>query len=727
MTPIELAEQYVNNTGISIFLTGKAGTGKTTFLKRIVANMRKRSVVLAPTGVAAINAGGVTIHSFFQLPFCPYLPDVKELVTEYQMPDKYKSLRKEKIKIIRTLDLLIIDEISMVRADLLDAVDMTLRRYRHNSRPFGGVQLLMIGDVQQLPPVVTDYEKPYMERVYPSPFFFHSKALKSLNYITIELTEIFRQQDALFVSLLNNIRDNRFDRPTLDALNARYKPGFNPDDSEGYIRLTTHNRQADSVNSRKLAALDSQPFELKAAVDGNFPETSFPTDATLTLKKGAQVMFVKNDSGGHEYYNGKIAIVEGFDPDEGVAVVDSDGNHIVVHRERWENIVYDLDASTNQIRQRIDGTFTQFPLKLAWAITIHKSQGLTFDRVVIDAAAAFTYGQVYVALSRCRTLEGLVLASPISERCLFDNDDIMQFCQSFDKPEVAESKLSLFRDAYFVEMFNDMFDFTALFHSAERLNALFQQHLWRLIPEQATRMGELCNGPVFDLTTVAEKFRKQVADFLSSHVDGTDAPWLNERIDKAVRYYEAQLEQIVLSLAPLIEVEMSNKAVAADFDDLTSELRDNLQLKLLCMRRVKDKGFSTAVYNSAKVDFLLDKEKGRGEKKQSYRKRAPKPKKEPTWKASVALFKEGVSINDIAERRSLAYTTITTHLQKGLEAGALKITDLMTYDELDEILQFIEEEQPESLNVMHDYFGDRYQYYKLRAARSVADGTVKAG
>ena len=725
MTQLELAEQYVKSTNVSVFLTGKAGTGKTTFLRNIVSTLNKRSVVLAPTGVAAINAGGVTIHSFFQLPLCPYLPDVKELVTEYQMPDKYKSLRKEKIKIIRTLDLVIIDEISMVRADLLDAVDMTLRRYRRSSKPFGGVQLLMIGDVQQLPPVVTDEERPYIEQVYPSPFFFHSKALQQTNYITIELTKIFRQQDKTFISLLNNIRDNHFDRATLDALNARYKPRFNPPDSEGYIRLTTHNWQANEVNQRKLGSLTSKPFELKASVEGNFPETSYPTEATMTLKKGAQVMFVKNDSNSHQYYNGKLATVEGYDPEEGVAVVDKEGNHIVVKHERWENIKYEIDESDNQIKQRIDGTFTQYPLRLAWAITVHKSQGLTFDKVIIDAASAFTYGQVYVALSRCRSLEGLVLASPISERCVFDNDDVLQFNSTFPSVEQVESELNVSQSTYYYDLVYELFDFSSINRAADRLNSLFQQHLRRTLTIQAERMSELCNGKLVDIMAVSEKFQKQLKRISVENVGRVDDPFVRDRIAKGVAYFDEQLEQVYIALAPLLEVEIGNKVVAADFDELSVELRDAIALKQKCMKRVGESGFATSVYNQAKVDFLMEKERTTSTKKATYRsrygkKKEPKPKKPPTWVETVRLFSEGRSIQEIANERGLVYTTITRHLEIALEAGAITVDSLVTSDELDEIVGYIIEEHPKSLNEIHDHFNGKYQYYKLRAAAFVA-------
>ena len=732
MDSLELAEQYVTSTNVSVFLTGKAGTGKTTFLHRIATSAKKRSVVLAPTGVAAVNAGGVTIHSFFQLPLCPYLPDVKELVTEYQMPDKFKFLRKERIQVIRTLDLLIIDEISMVRADLLDAVDMTLRRYRRNSRPFGGVQLLMIGDVQQLPPVVTDDEKPYMERIYRSPFFFHSKALQRVHYVTIELTHIFRQQDERFIALLNNIRDNQFDRATLDALNERYNRTFNPPDSEGYIRLTTHNYQADSVNQRKLAALSSPSFVLEAVVEGNFPATSYPTEATLTLKVGAQVMFIKNDSSGHSYYNGKIATVEGYDPEEGVAVVDREGNHIVVNPERWENVKYEVDPADNQIKQRVDGTFIQYPLRLAWAITVHKSQGLTFDKVIIDAASAFTYGQVYVALSRCRSLDGLVLASPISPNCVFDNADVMEFSSSFPTIERVQQDLGQFKNGYYVELLGELFDFSKLLRSAERLNEVFGRYLNRQMPDETRKMSLLANGDIVNIASVGEKFRSQIGKILLSNGNNTGDPFLHERVNKGVAYFGDQLEQVFLTLAPLSEINIGNKEVAASFDECATELRDIIQLKQLCMKRVGEKGFSTELYNKAKVDFLLDKEqRGSGTKRSSYRqrygKKEPKPKKPHVWEETARQFKAGRTIQEIADERGVKYATIANHLNSALEVGLLKWDDLITKEELDEITAYIKDANPQSLTEMHDHFGDRYQYYKLRTARYLATGEGNDG
>ena len=609
---IDLAERYVNETGISLFLTGKAGTGKTTFLRHIDAHCHKRHVVVAPTGVAAVNAGGVTIHSFFQLPFCPYLPDIPELVTEYQMPEQQRQLRKSKIDIIRTLDLLIIDEISMVRADLLDAIDATLRRYRRNSRPFGGVQLLLIGDVQQLAPVVTEEERPFMERVYPSPFFFHSKALQRLHYITIQLTTIYRQQDSAFVQLLNNIRDNRFDEATLAALNSRVNSHPKGDASEP-ILLTTHNYQADQVNQQRLAALTTQAFTLNATVEGNFPDSSAPTDRALVLKPGTQVMFVKNDSSGsHRYYNGKIGTVRGLqtnDEGEKAVVVDTEeGESVYVTPERWENIRYDIDPTDNQIKQSIDGIFVQYPLKTAWAITIHKAQGLTFDRVQVDAAHAFTYGQIYVALSRCRSLEGLTLLSPISPHKAFDSHDIAEFNNTLTTPQQAAAELDSYRTQYYYDQLFELFDFSGIQHAVDALDRLLQEHLHNTYPQQAALLTEQVCPLVGNLASVSERFRRQLVS-ISQMPEADGKPLLTERIKKATSYYIEQCSILGNKVLPILDLVTDNKEVAKRLADIGERFRTAFYLKEAALKLVHEKGFDIAAYQKCKVDFVLEKPK----------------------------------------------------------------------------------------------------------------------
>lgn len=625
---IALAEEYINTTGVSIFLTGKAGTGKTTFLHHIVSTVRKRTIVVAPTGVAAINAGGVTIHSFFQLPFCPYLPDVKELVTEYQLPESKKQLRKSKVDIIRTLELLIIDEISMVRADLLDAVDAILRRYRRNNLPFGGVQLLMIGDVQQLPPVVTDEEKPYMERVYPSPFFFHAKALQHMPYVTICLQTIYRQQDQTFVQLLNNVRDNRFDPDTVRLLNSRLRSRAEvkkmADEARRQhrvppVQLTTHNFQADEVNTLQMLLLSSEERVFDGTLQDNFPESSVAADLHLRLKIGAQVMFVKNDSSGdHRYYNGKIGTVESFIEKPGakeclIGIVDDQGTHIELGREVWENIRYEIDPDDNQIKQVVDGSYTQYPLRLAWAITIHKAQGLTFDKVVVDAAAAFSYGQVYVALSRCRSLEGLTLVSPINENVAFSCQDISDFIQSLPSEQQVRTSLPLCQQNYVVDLVCQLFDCNPLHPLLGTINRIYQTELFKLYPTHTQNAASL----VREWTTlegVSVRFQNQLRSLFSSS-DPAAQSLVYERIRKGTDYFFDQLSSFSDQLLPLMNIDIDNKELSRQMDTVVEQVNQFFGLRMACLLEVKKHGFSVEGYQKAKTDFLLEKNKSQKRRK----------------------------------------------------------------------------------------------------------------
>lgn len=600
----ELAESYISQTGISVFLTGRAGTGKTTFLKYIVENTPKRCVVLAPTGVAAINAGGVTIHSFFQLPLCPYLPDVKELVTEYQMPEARRQLKKEKLKIIRTLDLLIIDEISMVRADLMDSVDAVMRRYRRNDQPFGGVQLLMIGDAHQLPPVVTEQEEPWIRKVYPSPFFFHSKVMQRLHYVTIELQTVYRQSDLSFLNILNSIRDGQMDNATYRTLNERLDPRFNPDDSKAvsgnrWIRLTTHNRQADNINQQKMEALPTRLYTFYADIEGNFPDNSLPAEKVLQLKEGAQVMFLKNDTREGRYYNGKIATVTEIDYDNGITVTDENGDEINVPQEKWENIQYDIDKETKEIVPVVDATFTQYPLRAAWAVTIHKSQGLTFDNVIIDAASAFTFGQVYVALSRCRTLEGIVLSSPISQACLFNNSDVSCFHEQFMPVTEMERQLEESRAAYYLNILKECFNYTELKRLTGWTEGIFRNHLINTYPEQTSKLEEK-RKKIEEIEEIAEKFCREL-----DRIGADDKPRLNERAGKAAGYFLPILMECATAIRPVVSVSVDNKDVKKTLNDASTELIPEMALRLQSLKEIQDNGFSIEAYLKIRNDIML--------------------------------------------------------------------------------------------------------------------------
>ena len=584
----ETAERYIKATGRSVFLTGKAGTGKTTFLKYITKTTAKRFVVLAPTGVAAINAGGSTIHSFFQLPLCPYLPDVKELVTEYQMPERYRSYRKERLKLIRTLELLIIDEISMVRADLLDAIDMTLRKFRRNDRPFGGVQLLMIGDAQQLSPVVKDNERQYMAQVYPSPYFFHSKALSKLPYITIELKKVHRQKDGDFLEILNAVRENMLTPALLAKLNSRVgaQPPVMEDGTEP-IRLTTHNARADEVNTRKMAELPGDPYSFVAQVDGDFPEHAYPAEEDLHLKSGAQVMFIRNDPEGN-YYNGKLGKVEKISNGV-VTVCDSEGTVIDVTPVEWPNLQYELDEESGEICQNVLGTFRQIPLRVAWAITIHKSQGLTFDNVVIDAGAAFAFGQVYVALSRCRSLEGIVMESPVRSSVIYADEHVSAFNATVPDAESVAGALDIEEKGYAYEQYRDVFEFESILQSFRYLLNLWNGVLKDTYPSEYAGLQDAYRT-LYESSKVAETFRLQIRNIESRGL-ATDNPYLRERLTKSAGYFMPLVKDVREACLASDGLEVDNKETKKKLKDVMDELLADIEIVLRSLGRFSGGNF----------------------------------------------------------------------------------------------------------------------------------------
>lgn len=599
----DLAFNFLQNTGTHLFLTGKAGTGKTTFLKRLKEVSPKRMIVVAPTGVAAINVGGVTIHSFFQLPFGPYIPSVS--AAGNQSNNYSNKFSRDKINIIRSLDLLVIDEVSMVRADLLDAISDVLCRYKDRTKPFGGVQLLLIGDLQQLAPVAKDEDWNLLKDHYASTFFFDSKALSESTYFSIELTHVYRQSDSVFINLLNNIRENCFDDETLQQLNRRYIPDFNPDDKQGYITLTTHNYQAQQINNRKLAELPGKSYRFTAEINNDFPEYSYPTDDNLELKCGAQVMFVKNDSSGdHRYYNGKIGKIVFINPNK-ITVVGEDGNEIQVEKETWSNVKYTINQETKEITETIAGTFSQYPLKTAWAITIHKSQGLTFEHAIIDASAAFSHGQVYVALSRCKTLEGLVLSSPITRNAMIKDLRIQEFSSSVAEKQPGKEQLEKAQQHYFEELVTELFNFGSIQQRLQYAAYMVYTHLQKLYPELNTQYANTRDAFRSVITEVGGRFQQQLSRMISENPNYLQDEMIQERVRKGVAYFIEHIDSLCSSLEENSAVEIDNKESRKAVNNAIGKFTEELHLKQETLKACKE-GFSIARYLSAKSKASIE-------------------------------------------------------------------------------------------------------------------------
>lgn len=599
---IELAYNFLQNTGVNIFLTGKAGTGKTTLLRSLHNKLSKRMVVTAPTGVAALNAGGVTMHSFFQLPFGPYVPAESGLQRQNNNQVLHR-FSKIKLAIIRSMELLIIDEISMVRSDTLDAVDDVLRRIRRDERPFGGVQILMIGDIQQLSPIVKDDEKEILKPYYASPFFFDSMVLKKCEYITIELKKIYRQNDIVFTELLNAVRENKLSPYVIEELNKRYVPDFNPSDEEGYITLTTHNNTAQSTNTRKMIALKTESFFYSANISGDFPDTIYPNDYKLELKENAQVIFIKNDSSQEKlYYNGMTGKV--IDITEDYVVVepnDNDRDPITVLRQIWENIEYTIDTETSEIKEKVKGTFSQLPLKCAWAITIHKSQGLTFDKAIIDAESSFAHGQVYVALSRCKTLEGLVLSSPLRRSSIITSYEVGEFNQYVCNNQPDDTVLEKFKKNYFIDVLCEIVDFDSIRKSTFTISKIFQEHMYRSYPHlcEELRVGALnFNNDVY---TIGVNFQSQLTKLINGCSDYVTSEHLKDRLKKGSGYFLPKIESLLEIISKTKTISIDSKDTKKRVRELSALIESELTLKVLSLKMCSD-SFSIENYQKLKVE-----------------------------------------------------------------------------------------------------------------------------
>lgn len=565
----ELAYRFVTETNESVFLTGKAGTGKTTFLKYLKEHSAKNTIVAAPTGVAAINAGGVTLHSLFQLPLHPLLP------TNAGRQELLAKIRynKQRLQLLRKMEVLIIDEVSMVRCDVMDAIDTILRsvRYKHNE-PFGGVQLLFIGDLFQLPPVAQNHEWAVLQEYYTSTFFFDSKAIQEQMPLLIELTTIYRQKEDFFVRLLNKVRNNQMDAEDLEILNERFQPGFRPDSDETFITLTSHNNQAELINRQQLQRLTSPPYTYTANIEGEFPENSYPADAELVLREGAQVMFLKNDTVEKRFFNGKIGVVHSLTDDE--VIVRCGTENIRVQKETWDHSRYTLNRTDGKLEQDVLGTFEQYPLRLAWAITIHKSQGLTFEKVMIDAGLSFTSGQVYVALSRCTSLNGIVLLSKIQPNVIFSNQQVVNgqaaLTPKGSLPERFEQARKLFSQQLLEEMFS--FGQTAL--SLKQLQQSISKHKHDLNEHAEYWIAELILQYQQE-QSVALKFIQRINELLKEEPIVEKNTALQKRVQDAAAYFLPRLENL--------QQQIKQHPLVSELKSAADEVDEHLQTLYLAL------------------------------------------------------------------------------------------------------------------------------------------------
>ncbi len=683
---LNVARFIVEKTDMSLFLTGKAGTGKTTFLRDVVRHTKKKCIVLAPTGIAAVNAGAMTIHSFFQFGLGPFVKGVIEPKSDFR-------INKSKLELIRNLQLLIIDEVSMVRADLMDHIDVELRRIRRNSKPFGGVQLLMIGDLQQLPPIAHGGEDELLRQYYKTLYFFSSAALKSMKYSCIELKTVYRQTDGHFINILNHARECTLTNQDISDLNTRYIPDFSPKPEDGYIRLMTHNRQVDYINATEMAKLDSHPFTFEAAVTGTFPEESYPTANSLTLKKGAQVMFIKNDPE-RRFINGTLGEVRSIDKNCIAVRLAESGKTIEVEPMEWQNIRYQFDEETKEISSKQIGRFKQYPLKAAWAITVHKSQGLTFDKAIIDVHAAFSPGQAYVALSRCRTLEGLVLSSPVSAS-VFMKDKAVDAYMNYIYCPVQELAFSSCYEYFEYEKKPE----PEAVGSEEKVNAK-KVNAERINTEKSD--AEKLAVPVkIPDTALARELRS----------------WRYERaneIDKPafVVFSNAALAGIAhlrpTTLTELLDVPGVGPAkVNAYGEEIIGIVQSHLE----------DDDFEQGETVSEASEADSHDVVSDAPKKVKKELRDDEGNKLTTVEYSYWLYNQGNTVAQIAEKRGLNPSTIEGHLARYVASGDIDVHDFIDVDTLEKIEAYLAGHPDEkALKPVYEHFDSKISYGALRMA-----------
>ena len=628
---LELALQFIEKTDRNLFITGKAGTGKTTFLHKIKQESLKRMVIVAPTGVAAINAKGVTIHSFFQMPFGPILPNQIANTSNAQ-----RKFSKTKIDIIKSLDLIIIDEISMVRADLLDGIDQVMRRYKNRNKVFGGVQILMIGDLQQLAPVVRPNEWSLLQAHYNTVYFFSSKAYQEANVVSIELKHIYRQKNEDFIKILNEIRTDTLSDMSAKILNKNYNPSFSPTKEEGYITLTTHNNRANLINESELNKLKIKSSFFKAEISGKFSENAYPNAERLELKVGAQVMFIKNDSSTDKrYYNGKIGIITAISKESVTVKCANEIDEIVTEKETWSNINYSINEETKAIKEEMIGAFSQIPLRLAWAITIHKSQGLTFEKAIIDAEASFAHGQTYVALSRCTSLEGLVLKTPITSSAIINDNTVSIFNESVEENHPDESILNESEKHFQLNLISEILDYQPLLYPITRLIDVFYNNRTSIKGDVIDHLQTLKDDGIVALMKISNGFKNQLNTLSEDNILPENSSQIQERFIKAITYFLNTTKNNIQKPLDTITFSTDNKAVKKDFSKQFDSLQEKLEEKLFALQKMT-KGFKVQEYLQVRANAVL-------QKTEPIKKKKVASKRDPILALKLRELRDGIA------------------------------------------------------------------------------------